>query len=185
MPQAQLEDSSSGLAPTSEGWFVVNVRDAQWLTSEAGEKKPSGSECSFESDKAEFDQIGVRLHVLPPGQPNGLYHSESQQEDFLVLFGECLLLVDGEERRLRAWDFVHCPPGTEHVFIGAGDEPCGILMVGNRTGEWTVHYPESEFAARYDASVPKETSSPQEAYVGRFEPSRRERPAYWSDLPWA
>jgi uncharacterized cupin superfamily protein len=185
MPQAQLEDSGSGLAPAGDGWFVVNVRDAQWLTSENGEKQPSGSECSFDSAKAEFTELGIRLHVLPPGEPNGLYHSESQQEDFLVLSGECVLLVEGEERRLRAWDFVHCPPGTEHIFVGAGDVPCAILMTGSRTGDWHVRYPVSELAARHGASVDEETSDPQQAYVGRFEPSRRGRPSYWDRLPWA
>jgi uncharacterized cupin superfamily protein len=185
MPEAPLEDNGSGLAPASEGWFVVNVRDAQWLTSENGKLKPSGSECSFESAKAEFAEVGIRLHVLPPGEPNGLYHTETKQEDFLVLSGECVLLVDGEERRLGPWDFFHSPPKTEHIFIGAGDAPCVILMVGGRTGDWGVHYPVSELAARYDAGVDKETSDPREAYVGRFEPSRRERPSYWSSLPWA
>ncbi len=185
MPEAPLENSGSGLAPADDGWFVVNVRDAQWLTSENGEKQPSGSECSFDSAKAEFTELGIRLHVLPPGEPNGLYHSESKQEDFLVLSGECLLLVEGEERRLRAWDFVHCPAGTEHIFVGAGDEPCAILMTGSRTGDWSVRYPVSELAARHGASVDEETSDPEQAYVGRFEPSRRERPSYWDRLPWA
>src|ERR671935_955094 len=129
MPEARLEDSGSGLAPVDDGWFVVNVRDAEWLTSENGEKQPSGSECAFESRQVEFPQLGIRLHVLPLGEPNGLYHSESQQEDFLVLSGECLLLVEGEERRLRAWDFFHCPPHTQHVFVGAGEGPCVVLMV--------------------------------------------------------
>jgi uncharacterized cupin superfamily protein len=185
VPEAKLEDAGSGLAPASAGWFVVNVRDAQWLTSEGGEKRPTGSECSFESEDFWFHQLGVRLHVLPPGQSNGLYHSESEQEDFLVLFGRCTLLVEGEERQLGAWDFVHCPPGVEHIFVGAGEEPCGILMVGVRREEATVHYPVSELAARYGASVEKETSDPQEAYVPAFEPSRRERPSYWDRLPWA
>ena len=184
MPEAPLEDLGSGLAPSGEGWFVVNVRDAQWLTSENGAKQPTGSECPFESGKAEFTQLGVRLHVLPPGESNGLYHSESQQEDFLVLAGECLLLVEGEERRLKAWDFVHSPAETEHIFVGAGDRPCVILMTGSRTGDWRVHYPVSEFAARYGASADEETSDPRQAYV-RFEPSRRERPSYWNRLPWA
>ena len=184
MPEAPLEDQRSGLAPAGEGWFVVNVRAAEWLTTENGDKQPSGSECSFETRKAEFTQLGVRLHVLPPGEPNGLYHSESQQEDFLVLSGECLLLVEGEERRLRAWDFVHCPPGTEHIFVGAGDVPCVILMTGSRSGDWRVHYPVSELAARHGASADEATSDPDRAYV-RFEPSRRARPSYWNRLPWA
>jgi uncharacterized cupin superfamily protein len=184
VPEARLEDSGSGLAPTSEGWFVVNVRDAEWLTSENGEKQPTGSECSFEGRTVEFPQFGVRLHVLPRGQANGLYHSESQQEDFLVLSGECVLLVEGEERRLGAWDFVHSPAGTQHIFIGAGDEPCVILMVGGRSGDWQVVYPVSEVARRYGASAEQETSDPSQAYAA-FEPSRRERPSYWSRLPWA
>jgi uncharacterized cupin superfamily protein len=185
MPEARLEDKGSGLAPADEGWFVVNVRDAQWLTTEGSEKQPSGSECSFESTSAEFAELGVRLHVLPPGESNGLYHREDKQEDFLVVAGECLLLVEGEERRLRAWDFVHCPPGTEHIFVGAGDEPCVIFMVGARGEDWNVVYPVSELAARYGASVDEETSDPDRAYVPRFEPSRRERPSYWDRLPWA
>jgi uncharacterized cupin superfamily protein len=160
------------------------VRDAQWLTSEGGEKQPSGSECSFESGKAEFTQLGVRLHVLPPGEPNGLYHREDKQEDFLVLAGECLLLVEGEERRLHAWDFVHCPPGTAHAFVGAGDGPCVIFMTGGRTREKHTVYPRSEAARRNGAGVETETSSPAEAYAsfGHWQP---ERPADWSGLPWA
>jgi uncharacterized cupin superfamily protein len=185
MPEAPLEDNGSGLAPAGEGWFVVNVRDAQWLISEGGDKQPSGSECSFESGKAEFAQLGVRLHVLPPGECNGLYHHEDKQEDFLVLSGQCVLLVEGEERRLQAWDFVHSPPGTQHIFIGAGSEPCVLLMVGARGEDWNVVYPVSELAARYDASVHEPTSSPDTAYAGRFEPSRRGRPSYWDRLPWA
>ncbi len=184
VPEARLEESGSGVAPTSEGWFLVNVRDAMWLTSENGEKRPTGSECSFETPMAEFTQLGIRLHVLPPGQPNGLYHSESQQEDFFVLAGECTLLVEGEERLLRPWDFFHSPAGTEHIFVGAGDEPCVILMIGSRSGDWRVRYPASELAARYGASVQRETSDPDEAYAD-FEPSRRERPSYWDRLPWA
>jgi len=183
--EAKLEDAGFGLAPVEDGWFVVNVRDARWLTSEGGELQPSGSECGFESAKAEFGELGVRLHVLPPGESNGLYHSESKQEDFLVLHGECLLLVAGEERRLRRWDFVHCPPGTEHIFVGAGDGPCVILMVGARGDDWTIDYPVSEVAARHGASVEERTSSPDAAYDGRFEPSRLGRPSYWDALPWA
>jgi uncharacterized cupin superfamily protein len=184
VPEAKLQESGSGLAPTSEGWFVLNVADAYWLTSEGGEKQSSGAECAFETPLAEFGQIGIRIHVLQPGESNGLYHGENQQEDFLVLSGECVLLVEGEERALRAWDFVHCPPWTEHIFVGAGDGPCAVLMVGSRSGDWQVRYPVSELAARHRASAAQETVDPDEAYAG-FEPSRRERPSSWSRLPWA
>jgi len=170
-----------------DGWFVVNVRDAQWLTSETDDPalRPSGAECAFESDDAPFEQLGVRLHVLPPGEPNGLYHAESEQEAFLVLSGECTLLVEGEERTLRQWDFFHSPPGTEHIFVGAGDAPCVILMAGARAEPWTVRYPVSELAERHGAGARFETTSPDEAYGGFFAPSRRGRPSYWSALPWA
>jgi len=184
VPEARLEDSGSGLAPASDGWFVVNVRDAQWSTAENSEKKPPGSDCRFESREFSFPQVGIKLRVLEPGQPNGLYHSENQQEAFLVLSGECRLLVEGEERLLRPWDFVHSPAGTEHIFVGAGDGPCVILMAGARSEEWHVLYPVSELATRYGASAEEETSDPDQAYV-RFEPSRRERPSYWGRLPWA
>jgi uncharacterized cupin superfamily protein len=184
VPEAPLDDSGSGLAPADDGWFVVNVRDAAWLTSENGDKLPSGSECSFESRDFEFAQFGIRLHVLEPGEPNGLYHSESEQEAFLVLSGECRLLVEGEERLLRRWDFFHSPAGTEHIFVGAGDAPSVILMAGARVEPWEVLYPVSALAARYGASAEEETSDPQQAYA-RFEPSRRERPSYWDRLPWA
>jgi uncharacterized cupin superfamily protein len=195
MPEAPLEDAGSGLKPVGDGWFVVNVRNAQWLTSEipadgggasedAQRTISSGAECAFESREVEFPQFGIRLHVLEPGERNGLYHGENQQEDFLVLSGECLLLIEGEERRLGAWDFVHSPPWTEHIFVGAGDGPCVILMAGGRSDPWQVRYTVSELAARYDASAKEETSDPDQAYV-EFTMSRRERPSYWDTLPWA
>ena len=185
MPEAPLEDFGSGLAPAGDGWFVVNVRDAEWWTSENGDKKPSGSECTFESQEFWFRQLGIRLHVLEPGEPNGLYHSESKQEAFLVLSGQCTLLVEGLERLLRPWDFFHCPAGTEHIFLGAGDEPCVILMTGARSADTQLLYPVSELAARHDASVEQETGDPKQAYAPRFEPSQRARPTYWDRLPWA
>src|SRR5262245_47519339 len=139
MPEAPLRDFG-GLAPAGDGWFVVNVRDAQWLTSQSGEKKASGAECVFESHDRPFPQLALRLHVLEPAEPNGLYHAETVQEDFVVLSGSCRLLVEGQERLLRPWDFVHCPAGTEHIFVGAGDGPCAILMVGARSDDQEVRY---------------------------------------------
>ncbi len=183
MPEARLEDSGSGLAPATDGWFVVNVRDAEWWTTESG-KQPRGSMCEFESQKFEFPQLGFRLHVLEPSEPNGLYHAESDQEAFLVLSGECRLLVEGEERLLRPWDFLHSPAGTEHIFVGAGDGPCVILMAGTRSEDAQGLYPVSELAARYGASVAEEARDPEQAYSG-FEWFRRERPSYWDSLPWA
>ena len=116
-----------------------------------------GSGCVFDTRAAPFEQVGINISVLVPGEPNCLYHSESQQEAFLVLSGEGKLLVEGEERPLRQWDFVHCPAGTEHVFVGAGDGPCAILMIGARTPDEQLLYPVSELAARYGASAEEET----------------------------
>jgi uncharacterized cupin superfamily protein len=155
------------------GWFVVNVAEASALS-----HARAGSYARFESSEEPFPDLGINIHVLGPGEPNALYHSESVQEDFLVLAGECLAIVDGEERRLRAWDFVHCPAATEHVFVGAGEGPCTILMVGARRPGATVHYPVSELAARYGASVTQATSDAKQAYAdwgNEFTPTR---------LPW-
>ena len=122
--------------------------------------------------------------MLLPGQPSGLYHAESNQENFLVLAGECVLIVEGEERPLRAWDFVHCPPGTAHVFVGSGDGPCVIFMTGRRTDGKSIAYPRSELARRHGAGVETETSSPSEAYARypHWQPGRQDR---WHGLPWA
>ena len=182
MPEAQLEDSGSGLAPVTDGWFVVNVRGAEWWSSDT-----RGSACYFESEygepPVEFAQLGINVTVLEPGQ-NTVYHAESAQEAFLVLSGECRLLVESEERRLRPWDFFHSPPWTEHAFVGAGDGPCTILMAGARSKDLQGRYPISELAARYGASVREETSDPAQAYA-TAERFRRERPPSWVRLPWA
>ena len=178
MPEAPLEDSGAGLAPTGEGWFVVNVRDTKWVVT-----AEYGSGCGFESREFRFQQLGFNICALEPGEPNCLYHSESQQEAFLVLSGECRLLVDGEERLLQPWDFVHCPAGVEHVFVGAGDGPCVVLMTGVRMEDEQLLYPVSELAARYGASADEETSEPRRAYAP-FERPRGERPSYWAGLPW-
>ena len=181
MPEAQLEDSGSGLTPVTEGWFVVNVRDAEWWFTEG-----RGARCAFENEygkePVEFAQLGINLTVLETGQ-TGLYHAEENQEAFLVLSGECALIVEHQERRLQAWDFFHAPPWTEHAFVGMGDGPCVILMVGARSGPG-VNYPVSELAARHGASVAKETSDWRQAYANA-EWFRRERPPSWSRLPWA
>jgi uncharacterized cupin superfamily protein len=180
MPEARLEDGGSGLAPAGEGWFIVNVRDAEWWMNESFD---SGT--GFESKESEFPQFGVNVSVLEPGQPNCLYHSElNQQEAFLVLSGSCKLLVDGEERELGPWDFFHCPAGTAHVFVGAGDEPCVVLMVGARSKDEQLLYPKSDLAAKYGASSEEDTPDPKQAYAP-FERSQRGRPECWDSLPWA
>jgi uncharacterized cupin superfamily protein len=178
--EARLEQRAAGLTPVTEGWFVANVRAAAWVTSES-----FGDACTFEGEGTPpFGEVGFTLGVLRPGEPSGLYHRESNQEDFLVLAGECLLLVEGEERPLEAWDFVHCPPETEHIFVGAGDGPCVIFMAGGRTGEKRIAYPRSELALRHGAGVEQETSVPREAYApyATWEPGP---PESWEGLPWA
>jgi uncharacterized cupin superfamily protein len=187
--KAHLEPAESGLVPVTDGWFVLNVRDAPWLLNEA-----FGLRCVFEGSGPalrgrpdlqgqRFDQIGLTLAVLSPGKPSGLYHADSRQEDFLVLSGECVAIVEEEERRLRAWDFLHCTPGTEHVFVGTGTEPCVIFMVGARTRERNVLYPRSEAAIARGAGVETETSSAMEAYAP-FPEWQPERPSEGVSLPW-
>lgn len=157
VPEAPLEPGEGGLVPKGEGWFLVNARDARWFEGELGAFTPFQGE-------PHFPQVGVNLAVLEPGQPSCMYHGEDEQEDFLVLSGECLLLIEGEERRLKAWDFVHCPAWTEHVFVGAGDGPCVFLAIGTRLNDDVV-YPESEVAQRHHAGVERETRKPEEAYA--------------------
>jgi uncharacterized cupin superfamily protein len=156
--EAALEQTESGLVPKGEGWFVLNAKEARWL-----EHETFGSGTVFEGDP-KFSELGINISVLAPGQPLCMYHREDAQEDFLVLFGDCLLLVEGEERPLKAWDLVHCPPWTDHVIVGAGDGPCGILAVGSRARDDIV-YPVADVATRHGAGVEKETPDPKEAYA--------------------
>ena len=139
VPEAELEDTGAGLAPTSVGWFVLNARDARWWDKPGqGFSLPLTGDDDYEAETF-FPMLGMAIRVVQPGEPTGTYHWETEQEDFLVLAGEGLLIVEGEERALRQWDFVHCPPGTRHMFVGAGGEPCAILMIGARRDPEEVH----------------------------------------------
>ena len=153
-----MEQTDEGLVAASPGWFVINMAESRWMSSDE-----AGEWTAFEPETG-FPDYGIGIHVLQPGQPNGRYHSETAQEDFLVLSGECILVVEGEERRLKAWDHFHCAPGTLHILVGAGDGPCEILMAGARREDNKLHYPVSEVAAKYDASAPADTDTPSVAY---------------------
>ena len=178
MDEARMERTEHGLAAATEGWFAVNVRDAAWVTNEK-----FGAACIFEGDAAPFPQVGYTLAVLEPGQPSALYHHEDDQEDFLVLSGECLAIVEGEERRLRAWDFVHCPARTAHIFVGAGDGPCVIFMAGARAHRGSGAYTRSEAALRHGAGAETETAESREAYAP-FPKWRPGPPASFDGLPF-
>jgi uncharacterized cupin superfamily protein len=166
VPEAKLVDTGDGLVPEGAGWFVVNTRDARWVHTTT-----MGSCCVFEGDER-FPELGINVNVLRPGEPLCRYHGENAQEDFLVLSGECVALVEGEERPLRAWDFVHCPPWTEHVIVGAGDGPCVVLAVGFRPAEEALVYTRPEVAVRHGAAVAVETRSGDEAYADLPRPTR-------------
>jgi uncharacterized cupin superfamily protein len=162
VPEAQLETTAHGLVPKGEGWFVLNARDASWR---AGEGR--GASSVFEGEPG-FPQVGIHLVALAPGEVMAMYHWEADQEDFLVLAGEALLIVEGEERPLRRWDFVHCPAGTKHVIVGAGDARCLVLAVGARDlsmgPDWGA-YPVDEAALRHGAGVEQETTDAKVAYA--------------------
>ena len=178
VPEAGLEQTEAGLAPKGGGWFVLNAREARWRRRTGrGHSLPFTGWTDAERE-AHFPQLGVQLLVLSPGEPIGMYHWEADQEDFLVLSGEALLIVEGQERPLRQWDFVHCPPETKHIILGAGDGPCVVLAAGSREhigegvngGSYTV----DEVALSHGAGVEEETSDPGQAYA-RFpvpEPAR-------------
>jgi uncharacterized cupin superfamily protein len=165
VPEAPLKKTENGLVLAGEGWFVVNARDLRWFESELG------LYTMFDSEGARFEQVGVNIGILRPGEPNCMYHAEGAQEDFLVLSGECLVIVEGQERLLQAWDFVHCPPLTEHVFVGAGDGPCVVVGIGARTQGRGVRYAVSAAALAHGAGVEEETSDPKVAYA-RFAEDR-------------
>jgi uncharacterized cupin superfamily protein len=153
--------------------LIINVADAPSL---AHPRRATVIE--LEPEGVKWPDTGVNIQIMQPGQPNCRYHSEPVQEDFLVLSGECIAIVDGEEKRLKQWDFLHCPAGTEHVFVGAGNGPCAVLMIGARRVE-EAHYPVNEVAAKYDASVRVQTDLVSEAYA-----DWREEPWTATDVGW-
>jgi uncharacterized cupin superfamily protein len=171
VPEARLERTEAGLVPAGEGWFVINAREERWRHAEG-----RGARLDFDGEP-EFPQVGINLFVLAPGEPMGMYHWEADQEDFLVLSGKALLIVEGEERPLRQWDFVHCPPNTNHIIVGAGETPCAVLAIGAREHqagpEWGG-YPVDETALRHGAGVERETNEADEAYarVPKRKPTR-------------
>jgi len=177
VPEAPPEQTEVGLAPAGGGWFVLNAREARWRhRAGRGDSLPftgwTDEEC-----ETYFPQIGIALNVLGPGEPIGMYHWETDQEDFLVLAGEALLIVEGLERPLRQWDFVHCPPETRHMIVGAGEGPCVVLAIGARehmaSGPWGA-YTVDEAALRHGAGVAEETNDARVAYARfpRPEPTR-------------
>ena len=167
VPESRLESTEQGLVPMGEGWFVLNARDARWYHTDG-----RTAVCVFEGEEGEneFEQLGINISVLNPGEIMAMYHWEADQEDFLVLAGEAVLIIEGEERPLRQWDFVHCPPETKHTIVGAGKGPALVLAVGAREksaggkpgwGGYTI----DEAAARHGASVEQDTTEPKEAYA--------------------
>jgi uncharacterized cupin superfamily protein len=177
VPEAKLEDTGDGLVPTSAGWFVMNARDARWFDQPGrGHSLPLTGFDEYEAETF-FPMLGMAIRVVKPGAPTATYHWETEQEDFIVLSGEALLIVEGQERRLKQWDFVHCPPETRHVFVGAGDGPCVLLCASSRQfqkdGPWGF-YCADETAARYNASSPEETQDTEVA-EGHFTPSQPTR----------
>jgi uncharacterized cupin superfamily protein len=173
--EAKPRETKYGLVHDEPGWFVVNARDERWAR-----WNRMGVGCNFEGKRA-FPQLGINVNVLEPGESLGRYHAEKAQEDFLVVAGECVLVIDEEERTLRAWDFVHCPPGVPHMIVAAGAGPSVIIAVGARgRGRSGIVYPVSDAARKHGVSVEKETSDPREAYADL---PGRERVRYGGWLP--
>jgi uncharacterized cupin superfamily protein len=176
VPESKLEQTENGLVPRGEGWFVLNMRDAEWRHIDG-----RGAVCvvgdDFEGERR-FGQLGVNPFVLGPGEAMAVYHWEADQEDFLIVSGEAVLIIEGKERELRAWDFVHCPPNTKHVIVGAGSGPCLVIAIGARersTGPDWIGFTVDEAAKRHGVSVEEDTMDPDVVY-GPIPP--RERTAY-------
>jgi uncharacterized cupin superfamily protein len=147
MTEARIVDSEDGgRGPETDGWFVLNAKDSRWLDGDLGRYT------NFEGKDVSFPQLGINLNIMNPGESMTMYHRENTQEDFLVLCGECVLVVEGEARPLKRWDLFHCPAGTNHAIVGAGDGPCLVLAVVDPV------------AQQYRTGVDVETSTPAEAY---------------------
>jgi uncharacterized cupin superfamily protein len=162
VPEAKLRPTGHGLVPEGEGWYVLNAREAAWLGNEE-----LSTFCHFEGDVG-WRQLGLNVCVVEPGHPNCMYHDEPNQEGYLILSGEAIVIVQGQERRVKQWDYVHLPPWTEHVLVGTGDGPCVIAAVGARSADGGA-YRTNPVAQKHGAAVDEETPDPARAYA-RFSP---------------
>ena len=179
VPEASLEQTEHGLVPTGHGWFVANARELRWFERDGRGHVVPLTGWDDEQVIANFPQVGINVNVLAPGETMAMYHREADQENFLVVAGEALLLVEGEERPLRQWDFVHCPAGTQHVILGAGSERCLVLAIGARdrsTGPDWGGYPVAEVALRHGAGVERPTTEPRQ---GSANVTARDPVRYW------
>jgi len=177
VPEAELKDSGTGLVAASTGWFVLNARDARWSDKPGqGHSLPLTGRDEYEAETF-FPMLGMAIRVVQPGEVSTTYHWETEAEDFLVLHGEAIAIIEGQERRLKQWDFVHCPPETKHAFVGAGDGPCVLLCASSRQfqkdGPWG-YYCYDETAERYNAASPEDTQDGSIAYA-RFPEPRETR----------
>jgi uncharacterized cupin superfamily protein len=157
----RFEQTDYGLVANGDGWYVLNMRDAEWRHADG-----RGTVCvvldEFEGERRDVS-FGVNPFVLQPGEPMAIYHWEADQEAFLVVAGEATLIVEGEERPLRAWDFVHSPPRTRHVIVGAGSGPCVVIAIGGREHD-ELGFPADEVTRRHGASVEADTIEGDVAY---------------------
>ena len=171
MRKAVLENG----VPVTAGWFVVNVRDARWMHNRMR------SVCRFGGEgEAHFDDLGVSLFWLRPAQAMSLYHHEAGQEDFLVIAGDCTLVIEGAEHSLQTWDFVHCPPGTAHTIVAAGDAPALVLAVGARKEKGNARYPVDPVAVSHGAGVPDDSTTASQTYASFGELTPRPAPDIFS-----
>jgi uncharacterized cupin superfamily protein len=170
--EARIERTPEGQVAVDGGWFILNLGEMAWETVPG-----FGVWCGFDGPESQTStrRVGVHIHVLKPGEANGYYHAEAEQEGFVVLSGECVAVVEGQERRMRRWDYLHSPAGTRHITIGAGEEPCAILMFGSPDPSRKVEWIADENAAKYGASVAYTTDRDTEAY-GELPPTVRCRP---------
>jgi quercetin dioxygenase-like cupin family protein len=157
--EARIEQTPEGQVPAGDGWFILNLGEMAW-----GGVPGFGVWLDPPHVDPAQPGIGVHIHVLQPGEANGYYHAEAAQEGFIVLSGECVAVVEGEERRMRQWDYLHSPPGTAHITVGAGDEPCAILMFGSPDPRRKVEWIADDVAAKYGASVAETTGRDLDAY---------------------
>lgn len=168
--EAPLEATAAGLVPGGPGWFVLDARKARWIDRGGrGQSVPLTGWTEAEKE-ALFPQLGVNIVVVAPGQPTTMYHHEGDQEGYLVLAGTALLIVEGQERPLAQWDYVHLPPGTGHSVVGTGEGPCVIVAVGARTHDDSTVYAVDPAAQRHGAGI-EDDEDPAAPYA-RFAPPR-------------
>ena len=100
---------------------------------------------------AGLTNYGVNLTRIVPGGQSSHRHAHTRQDEFVyVLEGEVVLETDSGAQVLKAGMCAGFPAGTgdAHRFLNRASADALLLVVGDRTGDDEISYPDIDMRAQ-------------------------------------